>query len=79
MTDVLGALYVFHPYLERHQNMINILQLFQMAMVLKPQKCAHSSTYLTGIFFYVLSALYVFRPFLQRHARSAVFFLPCWL
>ena len=43
-------------------------------MVLKLDKCVHSSTYPTGIFFYVLSALYVFRPFLQRHARSAVFF-----
>ena len=43
-------------------------------MFLKLHKCAHSSTYPTGIFFYVLSALYVFRPFLQRHARSAVFF-----
>ena len=48
-------------------------------MFLKLKKCAHSSTYPTGIFFYVLSALYVFRPFLQRHARFAFFFFQGFL
>ena len=60
---------------------MNIQSLFDLTytlkwlgIILKLKKCAHFSTYPTGIFFYVLSALYVFRPFLQRHARSAVFF-----